>query len=540
MAEKILNVRLINKHDTYANLQSSSFVPMAGEIILAEITAQRTDPHGNLRSVPTYCMKVGDGSKTFSQLEWLHAPASDVFNWAKAEGLTVDVTGTGNGLASIKWENDKLVLTKAQFAVEADITSAIAALKDAEIKNAANAAAAAQSTANTALANAATAHQLAEAAQDAADAAQVDVDALEEVVQANADAATAAISAAKTEAVNTASDDATTKANTAKSEAITAAAADATTKANNAEANAKAHADAEVAKVADDLSALETRVGVNETNINGLDGRLDTAEADITTIKGQITSLNAATCFQGAGTLAQRPASGKKEGAIYVATDNNKEYIWNGSAWVELGDTTAELQRISALETKAGSLENAVETAQEQADKGVADAATAQREVDALEGVVATLTQTVNSNKTAAETAVADEKTARENADTTIRSEFAAADASIRVDFAAADKEIDDKVLALTTRVTTAEGEIDAIQETLKSVATSGTVAQIQEDLDTAEDNINALETRVGTLETAATTKHLLIGNEKADKTFDLLVGSDTIIFNCGTASTNI
>jgi hypothetical protein len=34
------------------------------------------------------------------------------------------------------------------------------------------------------------------------------------------------------------------------------------------------------------------------------------------------------------GTLANRPANGSTEKVAYFATDNNRLYIWNGTAWV--------------------------------------------------------------------------------------------------------------------------------------------------------------------------------------------------------------
>lgn len=38
--------------------------------------------------------------------------------------------------------------------------------------------------------------------------------------------------------------------------------------------------------------------------------------------------------FVRAGTAANRPTSGEKTGAIYLATDTNVLSCWNGTAWV--------------------------------------------------------------------------------------------------------------------------------------------------------------------------------------------------------------
>ena len=88
--EKILSTRIINKHDSLTNWNSSSLKLKEGEIALAYVETTKPDGHGGSYTVPTYLMKVGVEGKTFSELEWLAAPASDVYAWAKLENPTVD------------------------------------------------------------------------------------------------------------------------------------------------------------------------------------------------------------------------------------------------------------------------------------------------------------------------------------------------------------------------------------------------------------------------------------------------------------------
>ena len=84
MAEpKTLHTRIINKNATSSEWSTSALVLKKGEIALAQITSAE----GGNYSVPTYAMKIGDGTHTFSQLNWLVAPASDVYDWAKKEKL---------------------------------------------------------------------------------------------------------------------------------------------------------------------------------------------------------------------------------------------------------------------------------------------------------------------------------------------------------------------------------------------------------------------------------------------------------------------
>lgn len=80
MAEKTLNTRIILRNANLADWNSSELVLKKGEIALAAVTSGNTP-------VPTYVMKVGDGSKTFKELNYLAAPAADVSAWAKKEQL---------------------------------------------------------------------------------------------------------------------------------------------------------------------------------------------------------------------------------------------------------------------------------------------------------------------------------------------------------------------------------------------------------------------------------------------------------------------
>lgn len=119
---------------------------------------------------------------------------------------------------------------------------------------------------------------------------------------------------------------------------------------------------------------------------NGLSNRLGTAEGKITSIENQIRSLSSATILEGAGAIADRPLTGKVAGAIYIATDTHKEYVWDGSSWVELGDTSMELQEINtikaSLETERGARESSDTT---------------------LQNNINALSNTVNANNTAFE-----------------------------------------------------------------------------------------------------------------------------------------
>lgn len=111
-------------------------------------------------------------------------------------------------------------------------------------------------------------------------------------------------------------------------------------------ATAQALAD-EIADRAADEQAIAGRIAL-----------LDTAETGrVSVLEKQVAALNAATHFEGKVEFDPSAEGATTEG--YQAGDiviyGNKEYIFDGSAWIELGDTTAESGRISALEGLVGS-----------------------------------------------------------------------------------------------------------------------------------------------------------------------------------------
>ena len=81
MAENIIKSRVMLKYDTLANWNSSNLTLKKGEVAIAEVP-NNTSNSG--LTPPAIGIKVGDGTKTFSQLGWIQAVAGDVYAWAKA------------------------------------------------------------------------------------------------------------------------------------------------------------------------------------------------------------------------------------------------------------------------------------------------------------------------------------------------------------------------------------------------------------------------------------------------------------------------
>jgi hypothetical protein len=250
MAEKTLNTRIINKNATSSEWSTSALVLKKGEIALAQIISAE----GGNYDVPTYAMKVGDGTHTFSQLNWLVAPASDVYDWAKKESL------------------------------------AYSDLPTAEINNAITTAINALDSGDTAVAK-----------QFVTTVGVTDgkLSVTRRALTAN-DIPTLTIS--KISGLQTELDDKVSSSN------------------------------------------YNSKMTDIDTSISNLDGRVGTVEGKLDSVTNVMDFVGA---FPTAPTTAQK-------GDVYVNTTDGKEYVYDGTKWVELGDET----RLAQLETKVNDLSN--------------------------------------------------------------------------------------------------------------------------------------------------------------------------------------
>ena len=131
MAEnKILNTRIKLKYDTLQAWNDSSLVLGAGELAIATVD---TVEGSTLQPV---MIKVGDGSKTFSQLDFISAKAADVYGWAKEDlsafntrvNNLINGALNGEGAATIKgyvteadFNEFKTTLEQRLLGIEADV-----------------------------------------------------------------------------------------------------------------------------------------------------------------------------------------------------------------------------------------------------------------------------------------------------------------------------------------------------------------------------------------------------------------------------------
>ena len=331
---------------------------------------------------------------------------------------------------------DAVVLQSAKDYADGSANTALESAKtytDTEVAKANSAAAAAQTQADKGVADAA--------------AAQADVDALETYVGTIPDGysesnVVAYVNKKAEETLASATGGSSESAasvlaalNTYKSEndpkvsANTTAAAAAQTAADNAQEYAEG--------VAGDLATEVT----NRTNAdNALGNR-------ITTLEGQITGLSGAMHF--AGVKEAVPEDLDNYNAGDVITVGEKEYVFNGTAFVEFGDVSAEGTRIGNLETRMTAAENDIDAV----ESDLADEVTARTNADtALNGRIATLESAVGESGSVA----TDIATAKSEAIST-----AAADATSKANQALADAKTyaDGLNTAMDTRVDALEAD---------------------------------------------------------------------------------
>lgn len=255
-----------------------------------------------------------------------------------------------------------------------------------------------------------------------------------------------------------------------------------------------------------DLTTLEGRVGVNENNISEL--------------QTKITGLTGAMHFIGVSTTDPKEGATVTGHSKFAAGDvclfEKKEYVYDGKAWVELGDEGSHLTKTEAAETYATKV----------ALKVVADDYLKSTDKTALEGKIAlkadqTALDITNEKVTALETKVGSSADA------------AKADGSL---FAQVKQEIADRKsadTALSGRIETLENAKVAVDGTTIQRAEDGTLSVKEIDqsqvtgLETAlagkgsKTDVDALKTAVGTSADEATAETLFGKVLKAQNTAD-------------------
>lgn len=142
------------------------------------------------------------------------------------------------------------------------------------------------------------------------------------------------------------------------------------------------------AKVAE-LVAADTTLQNNIDAEKAAREAADTAQVTrIATLESQITGLSGAMHFEGVKGEVPADVSGYEAGDVIIVGE--KEYVFNGTVFVEFGDVSAEGERIAALETTVGDENSGLVkdiadeiTRAKAAEKANADAIAAQATSDA-------------------------------------------------------------------------------------------------------------------------------------------------------------
>lgn len=585
MAEKTLNTRILLKNADLSTWNSSTLVLKAGEVALAKIeTTQHDAATGNYYKVPTYLMKVGDGSKTFAQLNWLAAPASDVHTWAKKaaldyadlpETLRTEIdnlqaaVGTGGNVdtkiataisalkeactvadsaaanqfvTAVSQEEGKIAVTRRALAAADIPTLGIDKISGLQAALDAKAAKADFDALNDTVTNATTG--LVNKVADEVSARQADTKALDERIDAIVDTTVPALEADIATAQSTA-DTAKTKAETAQSEvdALETTVANLTTTVGNNKTAAetavatekKAREDADSA-LDQKIEQLKTALG-NVENVMNFRGAFASTDACTDPVKGDVIVLNS-------------------------GDDSGKEYVYDGTNWVELGNVDAQQTAISDLQDRMDNAEDRLDTIEGTYATDAELAAEKKALQDQIDTKAATTTVTGIGNRvTALEGTVGDADSGLvkdvDALKTTVGGstsglvkdvadlKAASATHATKTDVQAADKANSDAIAAEATRADTEEKRLAGLIGNNTSA-----IGTLTTDLDTAEQTISQHTSKISALETASAT-HATQANLKAatdrisaiEENYVKISGTnlvdqdgDVIIFDCGGA----
>lgn len=310
MAEKTLTTRIISKHADLAAWSTSTLVLKAGEIALASINTKKPDGQGGSITVPTYLMKVGDGAKTFKELNWLAAPASDVYAWAKKQNLDLADIPTMDAAHIPDLAISKITGLETRLSGLEDAIGTGGSVADA-ITNAINA---------------------------------LDVDASSDSDAENGGVVIASISetdgkisvtrrALKAEDIPAL---AIAKITGLQDKLDALGAED--TKLAGAISDEKAAREAADTNITKSINELKTAIG-NMSNIMNFRGAVESKDAITDPVEGDVI-------------------------AVTAGADAGKEFVYSDGAWVEFGSVTAQDTAIKALQDRATALETKMTSAE--------------------------------------------------------------------------------------------------------------------------------------------------------------------------------
>lgn len=406
-----LNTRILLKYDTYANWTANNPVLLAGEVAIATIieegNLQTVNPNGV--STPQVLIKVGNGTSNYNDLKFVSGLAADVYSWAKASTKPTytanEISGLSDYIATAGDTNTeyKLVTVDAETYKYKLQTRAYAGGKWGEwtdVENGALDLSAIDTRLDTAEGNIsknaaaiATLNAAADQTGSVLNTVNTKIQTLDANVSQEAGSDGLALNVVEVDGVIT-SVSGSIKANTYDAHGSAAAVQGNTSKTvkdvEDAAAAAKKAAD-DAQKAADDEAAARVAAiqGLDYTEyvagndsgstisfvgtISETDGVISATKRDLVfqssydpstnkaatmaDVTGAIADLNGAMHFEGVSTSDPIEngvtINGKPD---YVAAAGDvviygvKEYVYDGSKWVELGDEGSAAAQIQALD----------------------------------------------------------------------------------------------------------------------------------------------------------------------------------------------
>lgn len=405
-----LNTRILLKYDTYANWTANNPVLLAGEVAIATIESgnlQTVNPNGV--STPQVLIKVGNGTSNYNDLKFVSGLAADVYSWAKASQKPTyaasEISGLSDYIASAGDTNTeyKLVTVDAETYKYKLQTRAYAGGKWGEWTDVENGALdlsaidtrldTAESNINKNASAIATLNAAADQTGSVLNTVNTKIQTLNADVSQEAGSDGLALNVVEANGVIT-SVSGSIKTNTYDAYGSAAAVQGNTSKTvkdvEDAAAAAKSAADA-AKKAADDEAAARVAAiqGLNYTEyvagndsgstisfvgtISETDGVISATKRDLVfqssydpstnkaatmaDVTGAVADLNGAMHFEGVSTSDPIEngvtINGKPD---YVAAAGDiviygiKEYVYDGSKWVELGDEGSAAAQIQALD----------------------------------------------------------------------------------------------------------------------------------------------------------------------------------------------
>lgn len=355
-----LNTRIKLKYDTLANWSTANPVLLAGEVAVVAIPTESESTVGQVTK-PAIVFKVGDGTTEFNTLPYASGLAADVYSWAKAATkpsytageVGADAAGTAAGLigeldvtdsavggqyvSAVSQVDGKIQVTRAslptvnipEYTLQAgDEEGTIELLKDGAVVG-------------TAIEVTGWTELVAEvAAKYVKPAGGIPKTDLASDVQTSLGKADTAVQSGDLGALATKDTiveaDITGTISTSKISGL----------------GALATANTVTQSQVEGLSAALAGKA-DTTTVNGIEGRLTTAEGEIDTLQGQIGGLTGAMHFKGVLEELPEDLSSYNAGDVivvgqveYVCVDNEGE-----KSWYELGDEGSYLTKTEASST---------------------------------------------------------------------------------------------------------------------------------------------------------------------------------------------